>query len=218
MGNATLATTAEPKTKITSSLRQHEFLAFSIFGFVVKSLLLIRMPYRPWAINTAWTAGLIALFYCFFRFRFKAAPPLSVICAMFLAVGLDVLGNRLGLYNHEPLIWDIQYDDITHILGSACALVPVIWVFQTTTRRMGFKLPADMVAFICTCITFSLCSWYEILELWDEVIWKHNYRIWDAHDTPKDLQWDLVGIVLAAFIGFAYYRYKDRREAALSTI
>ena len=214
MTNATLTAASKPHTSTQSRLRQYEFLAFSIIGFVVKSYLLLWLPYRKWYINTTWTVALLAYFYCFFRFRFKVTPPLFVVLAMFLAVGMDVIGNLLGFYTQTPLFWGIRYDEFTHVAGSACALVPVMWVFQTTTRRMGVKLPADMVAFLCTCITFSLCSWYEILELWDELIGHHNYRIWSTHDTPEDLQWDLVGIVLASLVGFAYYRYKDRREAA----
>ncbi len=215
MADATLTTATKPVTVISPSLRPYEFLLFSVIGFVTKSYLLLWLPYRKWYINTAWTLLLVGLFYCFFRFRFKVTPPLFVVGSMFLAVGMDVLGNLLGFYTTTPLFWGIRYDEFTHVAGSACSLVPVMWVFQTTTRRMGVRLPADMVAFICTCITFSLCAWYEILELWDELLGKHTYRIWSTHDTPEDLQWDLVGIVLAALIGVAYYKLKDRREAAL---
>jgi uncharacterized membrane protein YjdF len=212
MANVALAPAGDQVTGQPASMKQYEFLAFSVIGFVAKSILLIRLPYREWYVNTIWTVLLISFFYCFFRFRFKVTPPVFVIFSMFLAVGMDMIGNLLGFYKQTPLFWIIRYDEFTHVAGSACALVPVMWVFRTTTRRLGFKLPADMTAFICTCITFSLCSYYEILELWDELIWNHNYRIWSTHDTPEDLQWDLVGIVLAAFIGFFYYRFKDRRN------
>jgi hypothetical protein len=214
MSDATLTASSKTVTAPQTSLRQYEFLAFSIIGFVAKSYLLLWLPYRPWKINTALTVALIGFFYCFFRFRYKATPPIFVLFSMFLAVSLDVLGNLFGFYRQTPLFWIIRYDEFTHVAGSALALVPVMWVFRTTTRRMGFKLPADMTAFICTCITFSLCSYYEILELWDELLGHHNNRIWSTHDTPEDLQWDLVGVVIAALIGVAYYKGKDRRDEA----
>lgn len=33
--------------------RQIEFYAFSVIGFALKSYLLVRLPYRPWYVNTA---------------------------------------------------------------------------------------------------------------------------------------------------------------------
>src|SRR5205085_12657939 len=37
--------------------------------FRSKSYLLVRLPYRPWYVNTALTLPLLLLIYCFFRFR-----------------------------------------------------------------------------------------------------------------------------------------------------
>src|SRR5205085_9440613 len=56
-----------PSTK--ERFKQYEFYVFSVIGFALKSYLLVRLPYRPWYVNTALTLPLLLLIYCFFRFR-----------------------------------------------------------------------------------------------------------------------------------------------------
>ena len=87
-----------------------------------------------------------------------------------------------------------------------------MWLLRATTRRMGVRLPQGMVGFFATTVTFSLCAWYEILELWDELFWNDNVRIHGTHDTAGDLQFDLAGIVFFALIASWVYISKDRRE------
>ena len=210
MSDATLAANANSADEKPSFLRQYEFLTFSIIGFVAKSMLLIRLPYREWYINTFWTALLVGLFYSYFRFRFKAKPPLLVAFCMAFAIGIDVMGNVFHLYGKE--FFGIQYDEYTHFLGSGASLVPVMWALRTTTRRWGFRLPNDMMAFFATCITFSLCAWYEVLELWDELFYGDFTRLWTPRDSANDLQWNLAGIVFVALITFAVYKVIDRHE------
>ena len=73
--------------------RQYEFYAFSGAGCALKSYLLVRLPYRPWYVNTGLTLPLLLLIYCFFRFRQNIVIPLSVIACLAAAIGLDVIGN-----------------------------------------------------------------------------------------------------------------------------
>ncbi|HKP11110.1 MAG TPA: hypothetical protein VJZ91_03335 [Blastocatellia bacterium] len=191
--------------------RQMEFYAFSVLGFALKSYLLVRLPYRPWYVNLALTLPLLLLIYCFFRFRQNIVIPLSVVGCLAAAIALDVLGNLFQLYGHPfgPLP---DYDMFTHFLGSGFSLVPVMWLLRATTRRMGVRLPQAMVGFFATTVTFSLCAWYEILELWDELFWGDNERIHGSHDTANDLQFDLAGIVCFALFASLVYVLKDRRE------
>jgi uncharacterized membrane protein YjdF len=217
MANATLTVKDEtPNNSVQNNrwaaIRNYEFLAFSIFGFIAKSALLVRLPYRDWYYNAGWTILLLAYFYCYFRFRFKATPPLLVVFSMLAAVGIDVIGNYYHLYGQK--IFGIEYDEYTHFLGSAFSLIPVMWVFRTTTRRMGFRLPSDMIGFLSTTITFSLCAYYEILELWDELFWGDFERIHGSRDTSNDLMWDLGGIIFAALVSILIYKIIDRREDA----
>jgi len=61
-------------------------------------------------------------------------------------------------------------------------------------------------------ITFSFAAYYEILELWDEKFFGGR-RIWTLQDTSLDLQNDLFGIVIAALICAAVYKFIDRRAS-----
>jgi hypothetical protein len=190
--------------------QRYEFLVFSIIGFAAKSYLLIRLPYREWYINTMYTTLIIGWFYCYFRFRFKAKPPLFIIFCLVFAIGIDVLGNVFHLYGQK--FFGIDYDEYTHLLGSGSSLVPVMWAFRVTTRRMGFRLPNDLVAFVSVTITFSLTAYYEILELWDELFYGDFTRLWTPRDSPNDLMWNLSGIIVAALLATQVFRFIDRRE------
>jgi uncharacterized membrane protein YjdF len=187
--------------------RQIEFYIFSIIGFVGKSWLLIQLPYRLWYVNALYTSLLLLLFYCYFRFRQNIIAPPFVIFCFAAAVAVDVLGNYLGLYGH--LFGPVQFDEFAHFSGSGFSLVPAMWLLRATTRRMGFRLPLALVAFLGVTITFSYCAWYEILELWDEQYFGMN-RIHGEFDAPNDLQYDLAGIVAFALMSSLIFKVVDR--------
>jgi hypothetical protein len=187
--------------------RQVEFYIFSIIAFVGKSWLLIELPYRIWYVNAIYTSLLLSLFYCYFRFRQNITAPPFVIFCLAAAVAVDVLGNYLGLYGH--MFGPVQFDEFAHFLGSGFSLVPAMWLLRATTKRMGFRLPLALLAFLGVTITFGYCGWYEILELWDE---KYNgmNRIHGEFDTPNDLQYDLAGIVAFALMSSLIFKLADR--------
>ena len=194
-----------------ASFRQAEFLAFSAAAFIGKTMLLMRLPYREVWVNTLYTSLILGSFYCYFRFRQKMAPPLIVMFCLSAAVATDVLGNFFHLYGHEfgPLT---DYDEFAHLAGSGLSAIPTYWLLRTTTRRVGLRLPADLMTFLAVTITFSFASYYEIVELWDEKFYGDFQRLWTPQDTPHDLQWDLFGIIFFALVAAAYYKIKDRRE------
>jgi len=187
--------------------RQVEFYIFSIVAFVGKSWLLIQLPYRLWYVNALYTSLLLSLFYCYFRFRQNITAPPFVIFCLAAAVAVDVLGNYLGLYGH--MFGPVQFDEFAHFLGSGFSSVPAMWLLRATTRRMGFRLPLALVAFLGVTITFSYCGWYEILELWDEQYFGMD-RIHGEFDTPNDLQFDLAGIVVFALMSSLIFKLVDR--------
>ena len=193
-----------------SSFRHYEFLIFSIAAFVGKSALLIRLPYRPASENAFYTTMLLLAFYCYFRFRYKLSPPLIILFCLGAAVGVDVMGNYLQLYGTQ--FGPVKFDEFSHFLGSAFALVPAMWLVRATTRRFGHKLPLDFIAFISVTITFSFCAYYEILELWDELFWGDFERLHGSRDSPNDLQFDLAGIITAALVSALIYKLADRRH------
>ena len=193
--------------------RQLEFYAFTIIAFAGKSLLLIRLPYRPWYENTLYTSLLLGALYCFFRFRQGMRFPPFIIFCLAVAVGVDVLGNFFHLYGNPfgPLP---DYDEFAHFFGSGFSLVPAMWLLRTTTRRMGFRLPQGLVSFLSATVAFSFCSWYEILELWDEWFYGDFPRIHSKYDTANDLQVDLAGIVVFALIASLVCKLMDERSIA----
>lgn len=191
--------------------RQYEFYVFSIVAFAAKSLLLIRLPYRPWRENAIYTVALLSFLYSYFRFRQRLVIPLFAILCLATAIGIDVLGNRFQLYG-KPFGPLRDYDEFTHFFGSGFSLIPVMWLLRATTRRMGFRLPQAMIGFFSATITFSFCAWYEILELWDELFYGGK-RIWSEQDTANDLQFNLMGIVIFALLASFFFKRIDRREA-----
>lgn len=190
--------------------KRAEFLLFSVVAFVGKSYLLVRMPYRSVDTNSLLTAMLLLLFYCYFRFRHGIRPPVIIILFLATAVGVDVIGNYLHLYGH-PLFGDVQYDEFSHFVGSACSLVPAMWLLRATTNKFGLRLPLDFTAFLSVTITFAFCAYYEILELWDEQYFGGK-RLWSPQDSANDLQWDLAGVVVAALLSVLVFRRMERRK------
>lgn len=188
--------------------RRVEFYIFSIISFTGKSWLLLRLPYRLWYINALYTSLLLLLFYCYFRFRQNIITPPVVIIFLFAAVAVDVLGNFFGFYGNPfgPLA---DYDEFAHFFGSGLSLVPAMWLLRATTRRMGFRLPQTLLAFLSVTIAFSFCGYYEILELWDEEYFGMD-RLHGEFDTPNDLQWDLAGIVVFALMSSLIFKLVDR--------
>jgi uncharacterized membrane protein YjdF len=195
---------------IKQKFRQSEFMAFSIIIFVSKSLLLVRLPYREWNVNALYTALILAAFYCYFRFRYKLAPPLVLIFFLASAVAVDVIGNYFQLYGHE--FGPVQYDEFSHFVTAGLSLPPAMWLLRSTTRRFGLIIPLNLLAFLSVTIAFSFTAYYEILELWDEKFFGGK-RLWTPTDSANDLQFGLAGIVLAALITATVFKIRDRSLA-----
>ena len=141
---------------------------------------------------------------------------------MFLqhAVAVDVLGNYFHLYGNEygpqiilygAQISPIAFDHISHFAGAGLSFPASMWLLRTGMRKMGHKLPLNLIAFLSVTITFSFAAYYEVLELWDEEFF-NGKRIWTLQDTSLDLQNDLIGIVVSALICTAVFKLIDRRE------
>jgi len=192
--------------------KQVEFYTFCVFSFVGKSILLMRLPYREWPINTFYTCALLVAFYCYFRFRQEIRAPLIVVFALAAAVAADILGNKFGFYGHPfgPLR---DYDEFAHFAGSGFSAIAATWLIRAGTRRMGLRLKPPMLAVISTSVAFTYCGWYEILELWDELFYGDFVRIHTWDDTPNDLFYDFLGVILFVAVTCVFFARKDRRES-----
>jgi uncharacterized membrane protein YjdF len=149
------------------------------------------------------------------KFRLGIQPPLLAIICPAIAVALDVIGNRFGLFSLKFGI--LPYDVIAHFAGSGLCLMAIMWLILAIFKRFDYKMPFGMAAFFSVVTTFSLASFYEITELWDEQLFG-GHRIWSTHDTSHDLMSDLAGAILMAIVysivkTFAA-RKANEREAA----
>jgi uncharacterized membrane protein YjdF len=192
-----------------ASFRQYEFLLFSILLFICKSFLLVRLPYRDWNTNTIYTSLILIAFYCYFRFRYKLAPPLVLIFFLGAAVAVDILGNYFQIYDKK--FGPVQYDEFSHFVTAGFSLPPAMWLLRATTRRFGHRLPINLLAFLSSTITFSFAAYYEILELWDENFFGGK-RLHTPTDSANDLQFGLAGIITAALITSMIFKLIERRS------
>jgi len=191
--------------------RAIEFYTFCVISFTAKSILLIGLPYREWPVNTVYTCSLLLFFYCFFRFRQGLRAPILVILSLAIAVAVDVLGNKFGLYGHPfgPLR---DYDEFAHFFGSGFSSVAAFWLLRAGTERMGYKLKSSLLGFLATSVAFAYCGWYEILELWDEYWWSHFERIHTWDDTANDLFYDFLGVIAFVALLTLLFKLRKRRE------
>ena len=97
------------------------------------------------------------------------------------------------------MVGPIRYDELAHLLVQALATPVVIWIVQEWCKRAGLQVPPALSTFCAASAMFSLTAFYEVLELWDELVFG-GQRIWSLHDTAEDLQWDLCGIVLGVLL------------------
>jgi uncharacterized membrane protein YjdF len=204
---------AAPTNKWTFG--QIEFYAFCVISFAGKSMLLIRLPYREWPVNTFYTCSLLLFFYLYFRFRQKLAAPLFVVFSLAAAVAVDILGNKLGLYGNPfgPLR---DYDEFAHFAGSGFSAIAAFWLLRAGTRRMGFQLSRGLLAFFSTNIAFTYCGWYEILELWDELFYGDFVRIHTWDDTANDLFYDFLGVIVFIAAAALFYALTKRARETTS--
>jgi len=191
--------------------RAIEFYTFCVISFTAKSILLIGLPYREWPVNTVYTCSLLLFFYCFFRFRQGLRAPILVILSLAIAVAVDVLGNKFGLYGHPfgPLR---DYDEFAHFFGSGFSSVAAFWLLRAGTERMGYKLKSSLLGFLATSVAFAYCGWYEILELWDEYWWSHFERIHTWDDTANDLFYDFLGVIAFVALLTLLFKLRERRQ------
>ena len=59
-------------------------------------------------------------------------------------------------------------------------------------------------------MAFTYCGWYEILELWDELFYSHFERIHSWDDTPNDLFYDFLGVIVFVAAASLVFVMKER--------
>ena len=165
--------------------------------FFSGALFLVKTPHLSLAVNSACVVGFLVVAYWYVRNQFALRIPLALLLLVFVALQVDALGNFFHLYG--TMVGPIRYDELAHLLVQALGTPIVIWIAQAWSERAELHLPSGLTAFCAASAMFSLSAFYEVLELWDELVFG-GQRIWSLHDTSEDLQWDLCGIVLGVIL------------------
>lgn len=172
-------------------------LALACAVFLSGALFLVKTPHLSLAFNSVFVVGFLAVTYGYVRNQFALRIPLSLLILIVVALEVDALGNFFHLYG--TMVGPIRYDEFAHLLVQALAMPLVIWIAREWCDRAGLRVPPGLSSFCAASAMFSLCAFYEVLELWDELVFG-GQRIWSLHDTAEDLQWDLCGIVLGVLL------------------
>ena len=114
--------------------------------------------------------------------------------------------------DYGTMLGPMRYDELAHLLVQAFATPLVIWIAREWCERAGLSIPLGLSSFCAASAMFSLSAFYEVLELWDELVFG-GQRIWSLHDTAEDLQWDLFGIVLGVILTKLVFRRNPARSA-----
>ena len=160
--------------------------------FIIASL---NLAYRPLWLITIVSIVLLLACEIYFRLRHGVKIPIFILFLAFAAVEIDTVGNYFRWYQKIP--WLIPYDVFAHLVIPILLAPALFWLIRAWFDRMNYLVPLSVITFITISVTFSLTAFYEITELWDELYFGGK-RIWSAYDTPRDLQWDLIGAILGS--------------------
>ena len=180
------------------------------FMFLSGALFLVKTPHLSLAFNSAFVVCFLAVTYGYARNQFALRIPLPLLFLVVVALQVDALGNVFHLYG--TMVGPIRYDELAHLLVQALSTPVVIWIAREWSERAGLRIPSGLLTFGAASVMFSLTAFYEVLELWDELIF-HGQRIWSLHDTAEDLQWDGCGIVVGVMLTTLVLRVKSTRPA-----
>jgi hypothetical protein len=183
--------------------------------FVVTAFFLLKLAYLSVWVATAIGVWLSLAFHCYVRQMFGVRGSVVWLLPMLGAVEVDALGNYFHLYG-KPF-GPMQYDEFSHMLCSALLTPAAVWAVKAGFERGGHRLPLGLIAPIAASALYSICGFYEVIELWDERYFRGR-RIWGPYDTSNDLQWDLIGVAAGALLAYAMAKASQvRRVAAAST-
>ncbi|PYS88948.1 MAG: hypothetical protein DMF64_18765 [Acidobacteria bacterium] len=176
--------------------------------FLTGATYLLKMAYLPLVPCTLAGAAWLLAVYLYVRGRYQIKLPPVLVALVFCAVEVDALGNHWQMYGRA--FGPLQYDEFAHMTVQAFVAPMLVWLLARALAYFGLRLPLALVTVFALTLSFSLSAFYEIIELWDELYF-NGRRIWGPHDTPNDLQWDLLGLVIGSCLAYALLRRAERR-------
>ncbi len=187
------------------ALGRVEILILVSLGLII---FLIKLPYLPTWLIALVTLLLMAVGGGHLRARYGLSLPPVILALLAGAVAVDGLGNAFHLYGRT--FGPLMYDAFAHLVASALTVPVVIWVLGEVLHRRGQRLSLGWITVFGITGSFSVDAFYEVLELWDELYFG-GQRIWGPYDAPRDLQWDLIGILIGASVTYAVRRWRFAR-------
>ena len=184
-------------------------------GLVLLMMLLIGLslailfPYFPIAGAIISGSLFLLLVYLVLKKEFRTTMPFSINCLLFFGIFADSVGNTFNLY--EKKLGPLWYDSWMHLFISFCLSFCLSWLFSFLRTQKKIDIGRSLTWILVFSLTFSLTAFYEVTELWDELYFGGE-RIFGSHDTPKDLQWDMVGIILGMLIYSAILKVGQKRK------
>lgn len=164
---------------------------------------LLRLPYLGEFWGSLLGGALLATGYGYLRSFEHIRVPLVLLVLLFAAAQVDLLGNYFGMYG-QPF-GPVQYDEFSHMAASALSIPIFVWFLSVLAAQYCQRLPLSLVAVMAVSLGLSASAIYEIIELWDARYFG-NRRIWGPFDTPNDLQWDFLGMVIGALLAAVVLR------------
>jgi hypothetical protein len=199
--------------KVISARNAWRYLLGAAF-IAATSCFLLKLAYLGVWPATAIGVALSLAFYAYARRLFGVGTSVLWLLPLLGSVEVDAQGNHFHLYGKA--FGPMQYDELSHMLCSALVTPVTVWAVKAGLCRGGVRLPPGPVALATAAAVFSLCGFYEVIELWDER-YVHGRRIWGPYDTSNDLQWDLFGVVCGAALAHLITAVaRARRRAAVS--
>ena len=171
---------------------------------------LLKMCYLSLVFNCGFGLLFLMSFYAYVRVRHGIEIPLILLALVFAALQVDALGNFFRMYGRQ--FGPLQYDEFSHMTVQVLITPIIIWLFRRGMNRLGHNVSVGLAALLAGTIMFSLTAIYEIIELWDEVYFG-GQRIWGKYDTANDLQWDLCGIVVGAFVALPLLKLTEGKAS-----
>jgi hypothetical protein len=190
-----------------SFLRKFE-VPITLLVLVTGAAFLLKMCYLSFAFNCIFGIVFLGVFYAYVTRRLGINIPLTLMGLVFAALQVDALGNYFRMYGRE--FGPMHYDEFSHMAVQVFITPTIIWLVGHVLARMGYKLPLKLTVLFATTMMFSLSACYEIIELWDEVYFG-GQRIWGPHDTAKDLQWNLCGIIIGTILALPLLKARESK-------
>jgi O-antigen/teichoic acid export membrane protein len=181
--------------------------------FLAGSAFLLKLAYLSVFVAAALGGLLLLAFYAYVRWWHGIRIPALLLILVLAAVEVDALGNYFRTYGRQ--FESMQYDEFSHMLCSALVTPTVFWLLRAGMEHFRYRLPPGLITTFVITLLFSISGFYEIIELWDERYFGDR-RIWNPHDAPNDLQWNLTGIVSGAVLTYAVLKANASARLALA--